>query len=439
MTQLPHSFPLSLTDDLFFHLDQPASPFSIQMEVRIQGPLDEDRVREALGKAAERHPMMRVNMAPYQSSDTTFYWQLPTKLESIPLRVVDCVSEETLNNARTELHSLSVPLAESPPFRAVLAHCENGDMLMLNVSHTVCDGIGLYRFLMSVLRAYANIDDPIPEIPFLEARDMNRQVGSRSTGERLNRIKTLFEVLGTSIVPPTRIAADGAEDHAGLAFVPLRFTQAQTSRLEHLRNDGATINDILLTALHQGIDRWNTAHGKSSGRTSIMMPLNTRPAERQYELASNLSVWINILAHSDDRSDFDRLLKVITEQTARVKERNNAGLLIDLLYEIRNLPAWAKKAMPGLLPLTGNRIVDTTVLNNLGRVPPALPEDAELQVRELWFSPPCRLPMGVSVGAVTLQNRLHLSFRYHRQHFSRDSAWSFAETFLDVLEEQAKG
>lgn len=432
---LPQTFSFSLMDELFFHLDQPVSPFSLQMEVRVDERLDAERLEAAIQRAAENHPMMRVSMAPYQPSDKTYCWNLHQRLDQVPLKVVQCDDEEALDNVRTELHTLSVPLAEAPPFRCVLAHCEGGDLLLINLSHSVSDGVGLYRFMASILRAYANVSDPVPELDFLTARDLRHEIRSKNLAERLGRIRKLLGVLGSAILPPTRIASEDLDEQPGLGFVPLRFSASQTSRLEHLRKDGSTINDVLLAGLHMAIERWNQQHEKNSGRTSIMLPINARAQTHAQELAANLSLWVNVVSQADERADFQTLLKAITRQTSHFKEKGNAGLLIELLYEIRSLPLWAKKALPGLLPLTGNRIVDTTVFNNLGRVPNPLPEDAELKMTEVWFSSPCRAPMGLSLGAATLYDRLYLSFRYQRQHMSREGAWAFAETFLDILEQ----
>jgi len=41
--------------------------------------------------------------------------------------------------------------------------------------------------------------------------------------------------------------------------------------------------------------------------------------------------------------------------------------------------------------------------------------------------------MGLSVGAATFNERLHLAFRYSHQQFSRASAQAFAGLFLEQM------
>lgn len=431
---LPERIPLNIYDELLLHLDKPGSPLSLQMEVRVNGHLDEARLTRAIRAAADHHPMVRASLVPHKPSDTQFFWQIQDALELVPLRIIECCDEESLHEARTALHSLSVPLAEAPPFRCALAHCgEQGDFFMINMNHTVCDSVGLYSFMVSILRAYAGVHDPVSGVDFIRARNGAPETVPAKFADHLARISRLLEVIGTTLKPPARIAADGMEDDTGISFMPVRFSAAQTRRLQTLRHNGATINDLLATALHLAIERWNADHDQSTGRISMIMPMNTRDEPFRNDIASNLSVWVNVISRASDRADFEQLLGAITRQTASLKETGTMGLLIDLMREVRGLPAWIRQAVPGLLPLTGNRIASTTVLGNLGHARMPLPGDSSLTLKELWFSPPCRMPMGLSLGAVTLNDHLHLSFRYHRQQFSREGAWAFAETFLDIL------
>jgi hypothetical protein len=78
--------------------------------------------------------------------------------------------------------------------------------------------------------------------------------------------------------------------------------------------------------------------------------------------------------------------------------------------------------------LDGNFVVDTAMLSNLGRLD-AVPGG----VREVWFSPPGRMPLRVSVGAATLHGRLFLTLRYRRALFDPDAAAAFGRVYRDVL------
>lgn len=431
--QLPERFPFSLTDELFFHIDRPETPFSIQMEARLNASLDLARLREAIATAMMQHPMMRAALAPWSAKEQRYNWALPDEMPAVPLDVTEVRNDEELERVRKRLQSTSVGLETPPPFRCVLARHADGDYLMINTSHIASDATGAYRFLTSVLRAYARLPDPQPEMDFLGCRDLVGQFGSQRLSERLNRVRRLMNILGSSLTPPTRIASATTEKSDGVSIQPLQLSEKDTQSLQRLRLDQATLNDVLQTLMHLTIAEWNRQHGQKSGRISLMMPMNTRPPERRFELASNLSLWVAVQSRKQQRQDFVTLLPHIRQQTKLLKEHGTAGLLIDLLHEIRALPLWLKQWLPNLLPLTGNRFVDSSVLHNLGRLPSPLPEGNSLQVTEMWFSPPCRLPMGLSVGAATFNERLHLAFRYSHHQFSRASAQAFAGLFLEQM------
>lgn len=432
--ELPERFPFSLTDELFFHIDLPETPFSIQMEARVNASLDVKRLREAMATAMMQHPMMRAAIAPWSAKEKKYFWALPEELPVIPLDIIEVRNEEELLRARMRLQSVSVPLDKSPPFRCLLARHEDGDYFMINTSHIASDATGAYRFLSSVLRAYARLPDPQPEdLNILECRDLVKQFGSRRMTERLNRVRRLINILGTSLKAPARIAVDGAENTDGVSILPLKLSAQDTARLQSLRLQNSTINDVLQALMHLTIDRWNAAHSQRCGRISLMMPMNTRPPERRFEVAGNLSLWVAVQSRPDQRKDFVTALEQIHQQTSMLKDHGTAGLLVDLLHEIRALPLWLKQWLPNLLPLTGNRFVDSSVLHNLGRLPSPLPEGNKLQVTEMWFSPPCRLPMGLAVGAATFNDQLHLAFRYSHHQFNTAGAQAFADLFIKQM------
>jgi NRPS condensation-like uncharacterized protein len=71
---------------------------------------------------------------------------------------------------------------------------------------------------------------------------------------------------------------------------------------------------------------------------------------------------------------------------------------------------------------------------NLGRLgdPPTFGGEAG-ETTEVWFSPPTRIPIGLSIDAATVSGRVHLVFRYPYRLFSEDAARRFAQTYVHQL------
>ncbi len=429
--------PFSVIDEAIHLLDVGTAPWSIQLEVRVPGRLDEPRLRAAITEAERHHPMARAAKLPSRLRARLDNWVITREAALDPLRVVDCPDDETLATVREELQGISVPLTESPPLRAVLARQVDGDLLMLNVNHAAMDGFGALRVLRSIAAAYSGTPDAIPAMDFLEARNLPGQLKAHTFKVRVRRQLELATRLRDLVAPPARVTAEGADDEAGYGFVHSQLNEAQTEALVRARGEGATVNDVLLAALHLAIDNWNAQHGAPCGRIGVLVPANLRPKEWREEMAGNFSLPARIATNRRDRRSPGSTLNAVAAQTRRKKQVGMGTAFIELLGQTRLLPLWAKRLMVLALPLTGNRLVDTAMLSNLGRLddPPSF-GDAEDggQVEELWFSPPARMPLGLTIGVATVTGRLYVVLRYRYRQFDRAAATRFADVYLDQLQ-----
>ncbi|HSH59261.1 MAG TPA: hypothetical protein VK988_06385 [Acidimicrobiales bacterium] len=195
-----------------------------------------------------------------------------------------------------------------------------------------------------------------------------------------------------------------------------------------------TVNDLLLAALHVAIDGRNQEHGATAQKIGTMVPINMRPEERRQEVMANLLLPVRVVTNRSHRATPGRVQETVRAQTRRFKEMDSGAALIELLNRSPALPLGAKEALSPLLWLTGNRLVDTAMLSNLGRLerPPTFGPEAG-DTTEVWFSAPARIPLGLSLGAVTVAGRLHLAFRYRHALLDHEAAARFADRYLSVL------
>lgn len=426
--------PFNAVDEVVHLLDTEAEPWSIQLEVRVTGALDEDRLRTALGEALHRHPMARARKAPTGSrSDHQYCWEITAEAELDPLRVVDCPDDETLHAARCELQSRSVPLAESPPLRMWLARNPDGDVLMVNANHAAMDGFGTLRFVRSVARAYAQEPDPVPDVDPVEARSLETLVGTDDTPTKLRRLAMVAEKARDTVVSPARIAPEGGVDQPGYGFHHLRLSADQTEQLVAKDLPG-TVNDVLLAALHMTIADWNEEHQTGARRIAVMVPVNLRPSDWQQEVVGNVLLPVRVSTGPSHRTSPMAVLEAIVEQSRKIKESGTGGALIEVLGRSASVSLAAKEASSPLLRLLGNRLACSALLSNLASIddPPSFGDAGE--TTEIWFSAPARMPLGLSVGVVTVGGRLHVVFRYRHPLFGRDEAARFADRYVEALE-----
>ncbi|HEV3400337.1 MAG TPA: hypothetical protein VG078_00820 [Acidimicrobiales bacterium] len=426
--------PFNIADEAVHLLDSDYEPWSIHLELRLTGRVDEARLRRAVSTALARHPMARARKAPWRWRDHQYCWDVAAAPDVDPVRVVECPDDRALAQARADLQSLSVPLTEAPPLRLRLARHPDGDVVMLNANHAATDGFGALRFLRSVARAYAGDHDAVPRLDLVAARNLTVGLAAPDLATSLRRRAALLEKLRDVVVAPARLAPVGADDRPGYGFHLRSLSRAETDALVELRHPG-TVNDLLLAALNLAIASWNADHGAGCGRVSVLVPANLRPGAWREEVVGNFTLMARVSTGRRHRRSPGRALAAITAQTRRKKRTGMGTALVELLGASPLLPVWAKQGLSRLITLTGNRLVDTAILSNLGRVDEPLdfgPDGGHST--DVHFTAPGRMPCGLSVGAVTAGGRLHLAFRYRHALFGEDEARRFADRFVAELE-----
>jgi NRPS condensation-like uncharacterized protein len=305
---------------------------------------------------------------------------------------------------------------------------------MLNLHHGAGDGMSSYRLMTSIIRNYAGQPDPVPAFDPVKARNVRALVGSRRLKERMIRARSLFGHLSISSLNPARVATERGHEESGYGFHVLKIGREESTRIMAARPEGATVNDLLLGALAVTIRRWNDARNKRTQRISITMPFNVRPPEWQYEVIGNFASYVTAHLKRGEQTDLMMATKAALRRTSTIKKNRTQGVLVDLLAMGTLLPAGIKAGLISKRPLVGDRAVDTAMLSNLGRLanPEVLGGNA-VDVTELWFSPPCTMPMGIGVGAVTVDGEMFLTLRYRHPQFDAPAAQEFSELLREVL------
>lgn len=431
--------PFNIIDEAVHLLDNEQAPWSIQLEAEVTGQIDEDRLRGAVRVAINRHPMARARKLGSGRSDRRSWWEITEEADLDPVRALPCPDDEALARLRSELYSLSVPLAESPPLRVRLARRPPGDpagdLVLLNVHHAASDGFGALRLMRSIARAYGEPDgqpDGQPELDLASVRDIGANVAGGSSA-RIRRRLELLEKLRDLARPPARIAAERPREAAGYGFHHVSLSPLSTKTLGALHP--FTVNDILVAALHLAVEAWNDSHGAPCGRISTLVPSNLRPSERSTEIVGNFSLPVRLSTVPRERASATAATAALATRAGRRKVHGMGTALAHALSRSTSLSIGAKQAIAALLPATGNRLVDTAILSNLGRVDdvPSFGPDAGETVA-LWFSAPARMPLGLSVGATGAAGRLHLVFRSLHRLLDAEGARRFADCYLDTLD-----
>jgi NRPS condensation-like uncharacterized protein len=426
---------LNILDELYLHLDREDEPWTVHLEIRVEGRIDVSRLRTAVRDAASRHPIARARLADSRVTDVRYQWEIAEGLDGgeIDLEELECAAPDDLPAARERLLSRTPSLKQHGPFSLLLAHHPEGDVVALNLHHAAGDGLAALRLMASIARAYAGEEDPLPPVDPLEVRDVGALSAAGSVKERIARGRAALDYVARGVSSPARLAREADGDRAGYGFEQLVFEPDAVERIVGRRSGGATVNDVLLGGLALAIRRWNEQHKELTGSVYLMMPINLRPREWQYEVVGNFASYVSVRLGAGDHTTLDDAIAAAAASTKRIKEGGIAGLIVELFGAPALLPTGLKRRMQDLIPLTGNVVVDTAVLSNLGRVDTVPHLGDAGAVQEVWFSPPGRMPLGASLGVVTLDERLFMTLRYRHSLFHAGAAAEFLATLKRAL------
>lgn len=427
--------PLTMLDESLLILQETRAAWNVQFEVVADHRVDADRLRQAVRSCCQRHPMARARLAPPDASGSSYRWRIADDVDRDPLRVVDCADPGALDVLRTELYTPPIALDASPGFRVALARRPDGDLVLLATSHIVADGVGAVRLMQTIARTYRGEPDPPDPLPLAAARDVGSFLTPKTRSETWARELELLRRLHEALDLPSRIATVGGADRGGFGLVFRAFDIGEATPGLVQRPPDTTINDVLVAALHRTVQSWNTQHNAPSDRIGVMMPINIRPADRLWDVVSNLTSMVSISTEPADRADLASATAAVAEQTYEMRRNDRAYGLYDLLDAMKEAPLTVKRAVPRLIHLTGDRFVDTAMLSNLGRLP-APPAFGPKPPSELWFSPPCDPTCSFSVGVATCEQRLSLVARYRHEQFDARAAEQFTDLLISQVRSQ---
>lgn len=418
--------PFGVLDEAIHHLDSASEPWSVHIELRLNAALDEARLRGAVDAALDRHPRARARMATARGRRRGYLWRVAPEPDLDPFDVVDCDGDDALAQARGQFESEPVSLRLSPPLRIRLLRHGGGDVVILNLHHAAGDGVAALVFLQSVARAYGARPEAVAD------RTSDALVGP--TARHRDRLRTVLGEWREATKPSARIVADGGREAPGYGLQVLSLGVARTRALMEHARDGATVNDLLVAALHLTVETWNRDHGRPTGRVSVLMPVNLRPRPRWRSGFTNMTFMVPVATLPRDRLGAAATVDAVRRRTRRVKDDASAAAVVTCLQRLRWLPLAVRRWIAR--QAAHERRMATILLSNLG----VLEHDLDFgpgvgSPADVWFSPPARMPLGMAVGALTAGGTLRLTFRVRHPLLGPDAAARFAACYESALDE----
>jgi hypothetical protein len=341
--------------------------------VRLEGSIDPERLRLALGRVQRKHPALRSLIR--EERDGLYYEE--DCAPEVPLRVLRRVEEDDFRR-ESQLELTTVFAVDQPQLRAVVLQSERETDLLLVTSHRICDGMSMLTIVREVLRALYKDEDLIPYAP-ITTRDM---IGDYHPPQPWKRKFTARLVNGfTRLIPYSRRVSENKEH-----CLEWGADRALSNTLkQRCKAEGISIHAALVVALDRALF---TVLGKKKTPAFIESPMDARRG-RLAALKSDMLFFgggsLVIPTGRAPQLDFWARAREINEQIRRDIEREMLSIpgRYHFAEMLRPLPSAQMQSMVRLgdaLKMNGswNRFA----LSNLGNVVVS-DGDAPFRVKDL--------------------------------------------------------
>lgn len=272
--------PLAPFDHLMLVDARAGHPMCFFIECRVEGELEQHRLRKAVDEAVRRHPRMCSRVAwhrgqPYWLApdvQPAFIWH-PGADAADPWRPVDLEHESgvriVVRAIEPRLHSIGMV-----------------------VHHAVCDGIAACEFMGDLWACYEGVE---PHGFSRPASDGNREPTPPSKAHA-PAANALGEALAFARFFPVKLARmnsglkAGAGVAAGPPYATIEIDSNFTSRLRAAATArAATVNDLIVAAVMRAAITWNDRAGSRHGGVRVTMPVSTRAPGQRYPARNEIS------------------------------------------------------------------------------------------------------------------------------------------------------
>src|SRR5690242_6978414 len=312
------SWPLTPIEELDLYLESAADPSLIQLELPVGGHLDMTVLAAALDDVLAADPAARRYLAATSRWRRRLHWETgaPDHHDGV-LAVASWRSPGQLAELRERVTTWPIPLCDRT-VRLVLAAGPEHDVVILQTHHAAFDGISSLALLAAISAAYreraGNRPAISPRIAPPPASSLSGPAAPVSTGGAGRNPVTLARIAAWLPGAATRIAAHTVwPGRPGYGSAHRSVPVPRGARRG--RGPFPTVNDLLVAALIRAVDRWNTAHGRRSGRIRISVPVNGRDHGSRWAGPGNQSQLIRVTARPREHADPARLLAHVAAQT----------------------------------------------------------------------------------------------------------------------------
>jgi NRPS condensation-like uncharacterized protein len=415
--------------------------FQIQAIMKLDGRLDFDKLKRAIGLSVDVEPVLRCRFI----EDDQPYWK---PLENIGI-INFCTLQETddIDQAIQNFIQSPIDMDNDPMVNVKLIRSEQYDVLGLKINHACCDGAGAKEYVQLLADIYTNIDQEngtfIPE----------PRIGGRKDQDRL------FAELG--ITNPDSVFIPGSDILEPMWSFPWEQSGSNTTCMsvcrlpyEHLdamskyaKSIGATVNDFILTAYYRAMLEMRQPIYGLPMEIPITIDLRRYLPDHKAQAIRNFSGSVNTRLIMSVNEPFSETLKRVANMMKEIKKEYpglQSAIGLERIEKISfqetlayyQATADVKKTQFSCPLYFGDKCVPT--LSNLGHMSKALIKFGNNTVVDAYVLPPVVRAPGLLLMASTYNSVLTLATGYFKSTVSRENIERLLNKIRDELIEGCK-
>jgi len=390
------------------------------VRVLFRGRVDEERLARAVHLAIEAEPILGYRFAV--DGRRPCWHHTGEKEWAAPFEVFETPDDQCL------LDFLADPaLPDRPPqVRAGLFRSQN-DLLCIKLNHVVMDGGGLFRYLALLSSLYRRLGE---EPGYRPPNRVPRRHGPRQVLRHAGLLPAVRALTCLRLPPPALPIPGVSSDRSRQAFV-LRQVGAKhlAALLSYAREQGATVNDVLLAAFCRAL--FATCEAPPGRPFRVEVPVSLRrdlPEESTGDLSNLTGLYAITIDRRPDEPFEETLARV---RAGMEREKANRTELGEMLFvEMLLLPG--PSFVERLMGRTGYAFSHPSI-SNLGSIDPRVVDFGPHPVEDVQVFGPILFPPNIGVCVSTFGQRMSLTLHYCSSAVDPDLMEGFLGRFVDEL------
>ncbi|HEY7390687.1 MAG TPA: hypothetical protein VH640_19375, partial [Bryobacteraceae bacterium] len=395
--------------------------------LKLEGRLDEARVRRAVRLAMDAEPVFGCRYVPRNKP----FWERRDDLDSIPL----CEVLETTEVQR-ELERFAARPSDATRDPLVEIRIVRGasDSLCLKVSHVPADGAGGKELLYLIATLYRALEkNPSYRVA--------PNLGVRGAGQLFRRFgwrRSLAAIAYPALTPPEniwRFPVGDLHDIGTRTFAARRLDPVQSKALRDYAIDaGATLNDVLLAALFRGL--WRFLDFSCKVPQPAWIPVDFRgylPSGKTEAICNFVGMMYPTLCRIPGEP-FQGTLQRLQQNSLSTEHRERFALFYSLLIALTHHCFLERIGMRMERVARKNLETRSTAVHFSNNRTLSLSKlDFGLPIVDADQFVPAAIPPGLLISVLSFRGSIKFAITYFDRAMKTEDVERFFDTFLEEL------